>query len=189
LAVLGFVAGMPLAWLRRVPMARATAALVGLTLIAPIAAVGLYRYDLVSPVPALRHAAEATAAALPPAAPLQIIDMTGNGYGAIVIAYQVAAADYARGSPARKMAITARVAGIPPRDAAKIDLNSTPYLWLVEGAPEMDPLFGLWLSAGCSYLLQRQAEGFSIVAGWPFSRFMRNDQRTGWSSANGAPCM
>jgi hypothetical protein len=158
------------------------------TLIAPIAAVGLYRYDRVSPVPVLRRAAEATAVAVPPAVPLQIIDMTGNGYGAIVIAYQVAAADYARGSPARRTMITARVAGISPQDAARLDLAATPYLWLVEGAPEMDHLFGLRLSAGCSYLLQRQAEGFSIVTDWPFSRFMRNDQRTGWSAATGAPC-
>jgi hypothetical protein len=188
LAVLGFVAGMPLAWLRRVPMVPATAALVGLTLVAPIAAVGLYRYDLVSPVPVLRDAAEATTAEVPPAAPIQIIDMTGNGYGALVVAYLVAADDFARGSPARRATITARVAGIPPQDAAKLDLAAAPYLWLVEGAPEMDHLFGLRLSAGCSYLLQRQAAGFSILASWQFSRFMRNDQRTGWSSATGAPC-
>jgi hypothetical protein len=188
LAVVGFVAAMPLAWLRRVPMVPATVALVGVTLIAPIAAVGLYRYDLVSPIPVLRHASEVTVADVPPAAPIQIVDMTGNGFGALVVAYQIAAADYARGSPPRKTTITSRTAGIPPQDAAKIELTGAPYLWLVEGAPEMDHLFGVRLSAGCSYLLQRQAAGFSIVAGWPFSRFMRNDQRTGWSSASGAPC-
>jgi hypothetical protein len=188
LAVVGFVAAMPLAWLRRVPMVPAMVALVGVTLIAPIAAVGLYRYDLVSPIPVLRHASEVTVADVPTAAPIQIVDMTGNGFGALVVAYQIAAADYARGSPARKTTITSRTAGIPPQDAAKIDLTGAPYLWLVEGAPEMDHLFGVPLSAGCSYLLQRQATGFSIVAGWPFSRFMRNDQRSGWSSASGAPC-
>jgi hypothetical protein len=180
---------MPLAWLRRVPMIPATVALVGVTLVAPIAAVGMYRYDLVSPIPVLRHASEVTVADVPPTAPIHIVDMTGNGFGALVVAYQIAAADYARGSPARKTPITSRTAGIPPQDAAKIDLTGTPYLWLVEGAPEMDHLFGVRLSAGCSYLLQRQATGFSIVAGWPFSRFMRNDQRTGWSSATGAPCV
>ncbi len=187
-AVVGFVAAMPLAWLRRVPMVPATVVLVGVTLLAPIAAIGLYRYDLVSPIPVLRHASEATVADVPPTAPIQIVDMTGNGFGALVVAYQIAAADYARGSPARKTPITSRTAGIPPQDAANIDLAATPYVWLVEGAPEMDRLFGVRLSAGCSYLLQRQAAGFSIVAGWPFSRFMRNDQRAGWSSATGAPC-
>ena len=105
-----------------------------------------------------------------------------------MVAYLLAADDYARGSPARRAIITARVAGIPPQEAARLDLGATPYLWLVEGAPEMDHLFGVKLSAGCSYLLQRQAAGFSIRASWPFSRFMRNDQRTGWSSATGAPC-
>ena len=175
LAVVGFVAAMPLAWLRRVPMVPAMVALVGAALIAPIAAVGLYRYDLVSPIPVLRHASEVTAAEAPPAAPIHIIDMTGNGFGALVVAYQIAAADYVRGSPARKTMITSRTAGIPPQDAAKIDLAAAPYLWLVEGAPEMDHLFGVRLSAGCSYLLQRHATGFSIVAGWPFSRFMRNE--------------
>jgi len=188
LAVVGFVAAMPLAWLRRVPMVPATVALVGVTLIAPIATVGLYRYDLVSPIPVLRHASEVTAASVPPAAPIHIVDMTGNGFGALVVAYQIAAADYAHGSPVRTTTITSRTAGIPPQDAARIDLTGAPYLWLVEGAPEMDHLVGVQLSAGCSYLLQRQATGFSIVAGWPFSRFMRNDQRTGWSAATGAPC-
>ncbi len=188
LAVVGFVAAMPLAWLRRVPMVPTMVALVGVTLIAPIAAVGLYRYDLVSPIPVLRHASEVTVAEVPPTAPIHIVDMTGNGFGALVVAYQIAAADYARGSPARTTPITSRTAGIPPQDAAKIDLAAAPYLWLVEGAPEMDHLFGLRLSAGCSYLLRRDAAGFSIVAGWPFSRFMRNEQRTGWSSATGASC-
>jgi hypothetical protein len=116
------------------------------------------------------------------------VDLTGNGYGALVVAYLVAADDYARGSPARRLTITARATGIPPPDAAHIDLAAAPYLWLVEGAPEMHRLFGVPLNAGCSYLLQRQAADVAIVAAWLFSRFMRNDHRTGWSSATGAPC-
>lgn len=188
LAVLGFVAGMPLSWLRRVPAVPATAVLVVVTLVVPVAAVKLYRYDLVSPVPALRQEAQASIAMLPPRAPIQIDDLTGNGFGALVVAYQVMASDFARGLPSRSTTIKARIAGIPPEDALRMNLAAAPYHWVVEGAPEMHRLFGLRLSAGCSYLLQRQETGFAILASWPISRFMRNTQRAGWSPAVGAPC-
>jgi len=188
LAVLGFVAGMPLDWTRRIPAVPSGVALVVLALVLPIATVRLYRADLASSVPMLRSAAQSTAEAVPAGAPLELVDLTGDGFAPFVVAYQIRATDQERGEPPRKIAAVARPTGIPPADAANIDFAAAPFLWLTEGAPEMDRLFGVRLRAGCSYLLRREADHFAIMLSWQLSPYLRNSEREGWSSATGSPC-
>ncbi len=188
LAVLGLVAGMPLGWIRRVPAVPSAVGLVALTLILPIATVRLYRADLASSVPMLRSAARATAEAIPPGAPIELVDLTGDGFAPFVVAYQISATDRNHGEPPRQITAVARPTGVPPADAAKIDFATAPFVWLTEGAPEMDRLFGVELNAGCSYVLRREADHFTIMMSWQLSPYLRNTEREGWSSAAGAPC-
>jgi hypothetical protein len=184
LAVLGFIAGVPLNWTRRIPAVPSAMALVALALILPIATVRLYRADLASPVPMLRSAGQATAAAIPAGAPIELVDLTGNGFAPFVVAYQIRATDRGRGEPPRRITTVAWPTGIPPVDAAKkIDFAAAPFLWLTEGAPEMDQLFGAKLNAGCSYLLRRETDHFAIMMSWQLSPYLKNPQREGWSSA------
>jgi hypothetical protein len=187
-AVLGFVAGMPLSWMRRIPARPAAVALIVLALILPVATVKLYRFDLASSVPMLRSAGQATAESLPPSAPITVVDLTGDGFAPLVVAYQIGQTDYARGLPKRSFTIVANPAGITPAEAAKLHFDATPFLWLTEGAPELQPVLGVRLAAGCSYLLQRDASRFAIVKSWPLSRYLNTSQRGSWSPATGAPC-
>lgn len=188
IAVLGLVAGMPMRWMRRIPAKPAAMALIALVLILPVATVKFYRFDLASSVPMLRSAGQATAESLPPSAPITVVDLTGDGFAPLVVAYQIGQTDYAHGLPTRPFTIVANPAGITPAEAAKLHFDAAPYLWLTEGAPELQPLLGVRLAAGCSYLLEREAGRFVIVKSWPLSRYLNTSQRSGWSSATGAPC-
>jgi hypothetical protein len=106
----------------------------------------------------------------------------------LVVAYQIGQTDHARGQPTRPFTIVANPAGITTAEAAKLHLDAAPYLWLTEGAPQLQPLLGVRLAAGCSYLLRRDADRFAIVKSWPLSRYLNTSQRNGWSPATGAPC-
>jgi hypothetical protein len=188
IAVLGFAAGLPLNWMRRIPAKPAAVALIVLALILPVATVKFYRFDLASSVPMLRSAGQAIAETLPPRAPITVVDLTGDGFAPLVVAYQIGQTDYARGLPARPFTIVANPAGITPAEAAKLHFDADPYLWLTEGAPELQPILGVHLAAGCSYLLQRDASHFAVVKSWPLSRYLNTSQRSSWSPATGAPC-
>jgi hypothetical protein len=188
LAVLGFVAGVPLDWTRRISIVPSAVALVALALILPIITVPLYRTDLASSVPMLRSAAQATAEAIPAGAPIELVDLTGDGFAPFVVAYQIRTTDRERGEPSRKITTVARATGISPSTAATIDFAAAPFVWLTEGAPEMDRLFGARLNAGCSYLLRREAGDFSIIMSWQLSQYLKNVGPEGWSLAAGAPC-
>ena len=80
------------------------------------------------------------------------------------------------------------ISGISARDAAKIDFRAGEYIWLAEGAPEMDRLFGKPLSAGCSYLLKREAWTFTIAGRWRIGRYRWGSYRDGWSATTEAAC-
>jgi hypothetical protein len=188
LAVLGFVAGAPLEWTRRIPVVPSAVALVALALILPIATVRLYRSDLASSVPMLRSAAQATAEAIPAGAPIELVDLTGDGFAPFVVAHQIRATDRERGEPPRKITTVGHATGIAPSEAAKIDFATAPFIWLTEGAPEMNALFGAKLNAGCSYLLRREAGDFAIMMSWPLSPNLGSAGREGWSLAARAPC-
>ena len=188
IAVLGVVAGMPLGWMRRVPVKPAAVALIVLALILPVATVKFYRFDLASSVPMLRGAGQATAESLPPGAPITLVDLTGDGFAPLVVAYQIGQTDYARGVPTRPFTIVANPTGITSAGAAKLHFDGAPYLWLTEGAPELQPLLGVRLAAGCSYLLRRDATRFAVVKSWQLSRYLDTSERSGWSPAIGAPC-
>ncbi|HLY89904.1 MAG TPA: hypothetical protein VKQ27_13060 [Acetobacteraceae bacterium] len=188
IAVLGVAAGLPLNWMRRIPAKPAAVALIVLALILPVATVKFYRFDLASSVPMLRSAGRATAESLPPRAPITVVDLTGDGFAPLVVAYQIGQTDYARGLPARPFTIVANPAGITPAEAAKLHFEVAPYLWLTEGAPELQPILGVHLAAGCSYLLQHDAGRFAIIKSWPLSRYLNTTQRSSWSPATGAPC-
>lgn len=188
IAVLGFVAGMPLNWMQRIPAKPAAVALIVLALVLPVATVKFYRFDLASSVPMLRDAGKTTAESLPPSAPITVVDLTGDGFAPLVVAYQIGQTDYARGLPARPFTVVANPAGISPAEAAKLHFDAAPYLWLTEGAPELRPILGVHLAAGCSYLLQRDAGRFVILKSWPLSRYLNTSERGSWSPATGAPC-
>ena len=75
--------------------------------------------------------------------------------------------------------------------AAKVSCLSfagAQYLWLTEGAPEMQAIFGVTLHAGCSYLMQAKGASFAILTAWRLPASWRPVNSTGWSLRRGMAC-
>jgi hypothetical protein len=188
LAMLAVIAVVPLQWWRRVPMRPVTAGLLAMTLLLPIATVRLYRDDLTSPAPALRAMAAAVDRAVPPDAPLMLLDVTGNGFAPLVMDYELVQSVRNAGRPLRTVSVVYDVQAMNPAEAAKLDLTAARYIWLAEGAPQLSPLLGADVGAGCSYLLRRDAETAQVIRRWPFGRFKWLTQPSTWSPGADPSC-
>jgi hypothetical protein len=189
LAILGLAACVPLTWSRRVPPKAAAAAFVAIAVLLPVATVKFYRDDLASPVPMLRNIAREVDSTVPRSAPLELVDMTGNGFPVLVVYYELVLSGRDHGLPPRTVGQLSGVDGISAGAASKLDFHGAHYIWLAEGAPEMTGIFGPRLSAGCSYLLKREDKGFSVAASWPIGPFKWGSYRDGWSGVAGGRCV
>jgi hypothetical protein len=179
LATLGAVAGLPLGWLRRVPLRPAMAALVAIAVVLPVATVKFYRSDLDSQVPRLRQMAATMEATVPRSASLELIDPTGNGFPLLVVYYDLVLSGHDRGLPPRAVSRLSRVNGLSAADLAQPRDDAAQWVWLAEGAPDVA---GQRLNPACSYLLKRDGAGFSVAAGWdigPLTRGRRGDAGSG----------
>jgi hypothetical protein len=186
LAVLALFAALPVPWLAVLGRRGVAWAGVAIAVLLPIVAIKTYRHDLASPVPELRRIALAVNARLPVGAPVELVDLTGPGFGPEVVAYQLWLSGWH--GPDRAVAQVWTAHGYSLAEARKLPFPPAGYLWLVEGAPEMQALFGPPLQAGCAYLLKAEAGRFAIDAAWPVSRFTRPVNRDGWSVQRGAAC-
>jgi hypothetical protein len=193
LAVLAGVAIVPLGWWRRVPPRRLMAGLVGVSLIAPLATIRMYRADLSSPVPMLRRIARGIDRTVPRAAPILLADLTGNGFATLVVYYQLVLSPGAARLPPRPVSRVFSTYGISPAEAARINFAGADYVWLTEGAKEMSTLFGPVLGTGCGYLLQRDPSKagpgrLSVIERWPIGRFKWSTYPVGWTDAVDPAC-
>jgi hypothetical protein len=186
LAVLALLAVIPIDWAWRLFRPPGAWAVVGLAVLLPIATARLYRYDLVAPVAALRRIALDIDSMVPRDAPVRLVDLTGNGFAPVVVAYQLWLAN--PGRPASAGSIVSNAHGFSVAAASGRSFAGTQYLWLAEGAPEMQTIFGIALHAGCGYLLQAKGAGFAILAAWQLPMSMRPVNAGGWSLRRGAAC-
>jgi hypothetical protein len=170
LVVLATVAVVPMNWLRRLPSRPATVALLGLTIVLPLATIRLYRADLSSPVPRMRQTALAVDTAVPRSAPLTLMAMTGNGFPVVVAYYELVLSQHAQDLPARVVTTATSPLGLSAAEVAKRRFDDGQYLWLAEGTPAAAEIFGSPLSSAYSYLLERRSGRFVIVGSWPAGR-------------------
>ncbi len=166
LAVLAVVVVMPAAWARVCRSGAAAAVLIGLVVVLPVAAVTYYRPDWGSGVPALRGVAEAVDRAAAPGQAVDLVDLGGNGFAALVAKYQMTIADAWPGVGGRPVSVVSDVHGLAADDTTRGRLGA-PYVWLAEATPEADLLFGQELRAGWSYLFRREGRQFTVVQAWP----------------------
>ncbi len=190
LAVLALLAVMPLDWpldwARRLFQWPGAWLPVGLALLLPIVTARMYRHDLTSPVAVLRQIALDIDATVPRDAPVRLVDLTGNGLAPVVVAYQLWLT--AAGTPTRAVTSVSDPHGFSAAAASRLSSAGTRYLWLAEGAPEMQAIFGVTLHAGCSYLMQATGSGFAILTAWQLPASMRPVNSTGWSLRRGTAC-
>jgi hypothetical protein len=186
LAVLALLAVVPLDWARRLFEPPCAWALAGVALLLPIATARLYRHDLASPVPALRRIALEIDSLVPRGAPLRLVDLTGSGFAPVVVAYQLRLADAE--TPTRAVTSVSDAHGFSAAEASRLSFAGTQYMWLAEGAPEMQAIFGVALRAGCSYLMRPQGAGFAILTAWRLPASARPVNSTGWSLRRGEDC-
>jgi hypothetical protein len=178
---------IPLGPLRRLLARSAWAwSLAGLALLLPIATARMYRHDLTSPVAALRRIALAIDAAVPRGAPVRLVDLTGPGFAPVVVAYQLRLAD--AGQAPRDLITIHDAHGFSAAEAYRLSFAGSRYVWLADGAPEMQAIFGVPLRAGCSYLMQAKNGGFAILAAWSLPPSMRPVNSRGWTLRRAADC-
>jgi hypothetical protein len=188
LTTLGAVAGMPLGGLRRVPLVPAMAVLAVMAVVLPVLTVKLYRADLESPVPLLRQMARFIDSTVPRSASLELVDMTGNGFAALVVHYDLVLSGRDRDLPPRSVTQLSRVGGLSGAELARNNFAGAQYIWLAEGAPDLTATFGLGVHSGCSYLLRRGPEGLSVVRSWPIGPYRWGTDRAEASVEAGASC-
>jgi hypothetical protein len=140
----------------------------------PIAVFPRLRDDLVSPVPRLQMIAE-TLHQTPDSKPMVLLDLSGNGFAALVVKYQMTVIEADR----RPISVIAEPHGIPPEQVRALSLPSDAYVWLAEGSPTFGKTFGSDTVAGCSYLFARDAGSFQLVRDWdvaPYRQTRGHDQ-------------
>lgn len=186
LAMLVLLAVIPLGWANPLFRLRGAWVMVGLTLLLPIATVRLYRHDLATPVPALRRMALEIEGLVPRGVPILLVDLTGNGFEPIVIAYQLRLME--QGEATRALAIVSSARGFSAGEAAQLSFAGAHYLWLTEGAPEMRGIFGIAVRAGCSYLLRADSNRDTILMSWQLPPSARPVNMSGWSLQRGESC-
>jgi hypothetical protein len=188
IATLAAVAGVPLSWVRRTRPVPAMIVLISIAVVLPVPTVRFYRADLTSPVPRLRSMAQEVREIVPRTAALLLVDLTGNGFAPLVVTYELMLSGKDFGLAPRPVTQIASVGGVPVQDAAKIDFSGAQFVWLAEGAAEMAQLFGVSLSAGCSYLLKQESRVFAIARVWRIGPYKWGSYRDGWSAATEARC-
>jgi hypothetical protein len=166
LAVLTVVVVMPAAWARVCRSGAAAACLIGLVLLLPVATVKYYRPDLASGVPALRGIAAAVDRAAAPGQAVDLVDVGGNGFAALVAKYQITIADAWPGVGSRPVSVLSEVHGLAADDTTRSRLEA-PYAWLAEATPVAASLFGQPLRDGWSYLFKREGRKFTVIGTWP----------------------
>jgi hypothetical protein len=166
LAVLAVVVVMPAAWARVCRSGAAAGFLIGLVVVLPVATVKYYRPDWGSGVPVLRGIAEAVDRAAAPGQAVDLMDVGGNGFAALVAKYQITIADAWPGIGSRPVSVLSEVHGLAADDTTRSRLEA-PYVWLAEATPEAASLFGQPLHAGWSYLFRREGRQFTVVGAWP----------------------
>lgn len=187
LATLAVVAVMPTAWARWCRSRAAAALLLGLATVLPVATVKLYRPDLNSPVPVLRRIADSIDRQAAPGQPVELVDITGTGFAPLVVEYQITIGHAWPGIPTRPVSAVAQPHGIPANEVTRIPLGA-PYIWLAEATPEAAELFHQPLRAGCSYLLERERQQFTVIGAWVLSARKGRPVEDGSSASTGNPC-
>lgn len=165
---IGFACLMPLAWLDACLRPRwVRRALPAVTLLVPIAATSAYRDDLRSPVPTLRRIAEGLRGAVPAGAPIALVDVTGNGFAALVVRYQLHVID-GDGVP---LPIVSYSHGLSPVLAEQALPADAPYVWLAAGVPASERFLGTSTDDDCSYLFRRDTDGYRVLRTWAIGRY------------------
>jgi hypothetical protein len=192
LVVLAAAAVIPLDVWRRVPPRglerRVAIGLAAVTLLAPLVSVRMLRADLESPVPNLRAIGHTVARLVPPEAPVTLLDLTGNGFALLIADYDLSLSVPAQTRPPRPVTKVYAISGITPADAAKLDLSHAAYVWLAEGTAQAGAQFGTTLGSDCSYLLQHDAGGYTVLARWPIGRYKWMTFPSGWTPAQDPAC-
>jgi hypothetical protein len=161
--MIGFACFVPIRWLTAAfPGAWLPRILPVAGFLLPIAVFSTYRDDLTSSVPHLLMIAENIHQRLDADQPIVLVDMSGNGFAALVVRYQLAVIEGER----RPISVIASPHGIAPAEASALSLPSNAYVWLAEGSPAFADAFGSDTTAGCSYLFTRQSGAFHLVKDW-----------------------
>jgi hypothetical protein len=185
-AILALAAAFPFGQMRILRSRPAAAALVAVAVLLPVATAPLYRYDRKSPVPVLRRIAQELDRHVPPGQRITLLDLTGDGYSPIVVAYQLWL-DGWHGAD-RPVRVVSAAGGFSAARARGLNLAESEYIWLADGAPEMAALFGAPLSAGCSYLIRNESGRFDIAAAWRLGPYVRPVNHDGWSDRPATTC-
>jgi len=139
--------------------------LVVLVLILPLATIRWLRIDVGTHVPYLRAVGH-DIAMLPPGLPaITLIDPEGDSSNLISIRYHLLVAEPI-GNPAFHPTVRA-ISGATTAATAQ-EILAAKEVWIYEGVPAAAGLFGLQLSPGVSYLLERQPDGFKVARQWNF---------------------
>lgn len=161
--MIGFACLVPIRWLasefRAAPLLRVLP-VVGF--LVPIAAFPTYRDDLASSVPRLQMIADDIHQTLKADEPIVLMDVSGNGFAALVVKYQMTVIEGDR----RPISVIADPHGISLARARDLRLPSGAYVWLAEGLPALAGTFGHDTTAGCSYLFTNDAGAFHLVKAW-----------------------
>ena len=134
-----------------------------------------------------RHG-RAVARLVPPDAPVTLLDLTGNGFALLIVDYDLSLSAPAQTRPPRPVTKVYAINGITPADAAKLDLSHAAYVWLAEGTAQAAAQFGTTLGSDCSYLLQHDTGGYTVVARWPIGRYRWMTFPSGWTPAQDPAC-
>lgn len=174
LVVLGLAAYARVGWVvrgwpraltvRRMGMAGAAVALA-----IPVLGFRALRYDLESPLPAIRDTARMLQRRLPPDAGVLLVDTLGNGFITLGMQYQLGVAGEGgmwRRASRRRIVQLASPTGLAP-EALGADPFPGGYVWIASGGPALAHAAGLPLQPGCSYLIHRDAGGAAILDARP----------------------
>ena len=128
----------------------------------PVIAVPMYRDDLASPVPRLLMIGDTIHRTVEAGKPVMLVDVSGNGFAALVVRYQMAVID----DDPRPLSVVAEPHGIPLAQARALRLPADGYVWLADGSPSLGPIFGADTTSGNAYLFARDAGASRLVKDW-----------------------
>jgi hypothetical protein len=188
MAVLAAISVIPLGWVSTGRRSMIVAGLVVVTAMLPLVTIQQYRADLTSSVPGLEGMADTIKTAIPRSATIALVDLTGDGFTNLVIAYELRSSTSVDQAIHPRIRQVSRLNGMPPADAEMLNFSDVDYIWLAEGAPNMSRLFGPPLSSACSYLLKRDGDRFVDLRSWKFGGFPWATFPAGWTKSVDQNC-
>ena len=166
-AVFAMMLIVPARWLAVATRPRLGVLVCVVALLTPVIGARALRYDLKTPTALARRVGRELGNRLPAAAPIRLVSPVGNGFDALVAAYQIRFGP-GEGSAARHpVTLVSYWQGLSEEALRAQSAAPPPFLWLGEGGPTITALFGLTLPAGCSYLLAADKGRFDILQRWP----------------------